>query len=145
MGVPSRAAHPWSWVTSHLPYHLAAPESGMRVFLSTWLEMVVFHAVVVLGVGVLTRRTHDVAWYTPSVALLLSSISTVLLLSLGLVWDSSIPTDQLGGPRPWEDPAPSFLAVALTTLAAPVREGNTEWMIRHVLGGMSAGVALRGR
>lgn len=80
-------------------------------------------------------------WYLPSVAMLYASLSTELLLVIRLVWDSRMPADRRAAAQPtllaplhWITPyVPGWLT------AGP---WHTDFLIRHILGGMSAGVAL---
>lgn len=114
--------------------------------------MLALHMTVMLAGGLVQyawysrRRSREYwrlySWHLPSVAMLYASLSTELLLIIRLVWDSRMPADRraaaqrpsLFTPLQWAAPCvPEWLA------AGP---WNTEWLIRHVLGGMSAGVAL---
>lgn len=117
-----------------------------------------FHATVILA-GLLIHRVwsrlrptphaHLYSWHLPSVALLFSSVNTVLLLGFVLVWDSRLPLDrrmqQSSGliPDAWiSSVRDASWQPRLATMASAIQEWNTEWLIRNLLGGLSAGVAL---
>lgn len=135
------------------PSWAPAPLLGaLRVACLTLAHMLALHMTVMLAGGLVQyawysrRRSREYwrlySWHLPSVAMLYASLSTELLLIIRLVWDSRMPADRraaaqrpsLFTPLQWAAPCvPEWLA------AGP---WNTEWLIRHVLGGMSAGVAL---
>lgn len=123
-----------------------------RVAGATLMHMLALHMTVVLAGGLVQYawyRRHPsglywrlYSWHLPSMAMLYASLSTELLLVIRLVWDSRMLADRrvtaqhpsLFTPVHW------VLSYVPTWLAAgPWR---TEWLIRHMLGGMSAGVAL---
>ncbi|WFD19012.1 phosphate transporter (Pho88) [Malassezia caprae] len=137
----------------HWPSWAPAPLLGaIRVTGATLAHTLALHMTVMLAGGLVQyawyRRRRSRAywrlysWHLPSVAMLYASLSTELLLVIRLVWDSRMPADRraaaqrpsLFTPMHWAAPyVPAWLA------AGP---WHTEWLIRHVLGGMSAGVAL---
>ncbi|EDP43120.1 hypothetical protein MGL_2716 [Malassezia globosa CBS 7966] len=86
----------------------------------------------------------------PSVAMLYASLSTVFLLVLRVIWASKEPVN-LGldsrSRSAINNQAGQLLPMHLTQITSawnPLagHTGLTEWIIRHIMGGMSAGVAL---
>ncbi|WFD38522.1 sterol homeostasis protein [Malassezia japonica] len=154
---PRDYRRPWAWLAALAPYLAPSLHSTMRVFFATLIEMVLLHTAVVGLSYVLcrlwaqrsTRHAQLYRWYMPSVALLFSNISTLLLLSFVLVWDSRLPADGRAQQAARMDLS-QWIGVAhdaqqhpwLAPLAAAAREWNTEWLVRNLIGGMSAGVAL---
>lgn len=152
------APRPWSRVMAHLPHLPQSLQSIVRVTIATAVESVLYHvAVVVMGFFIhrvwshreRTPYTQLYTWDLPSVALLFSSVSTMLLLGFLLVWDSRLPLDRrkqqtFGIELSRWIPSANDAAhqPVLVALADVLGEWNTEWLIRTWIGGMSAGVAL---
>lgn len=149
---------PWSSIVAHFPHLPPSLHGVVRVTVATAVESVLYHAaVVVMGLVIhriwcnraRTPYMHPYSWNLPSVALLFSNVSTMLLLGFLLVWDSRLPLDrrkqqtfgiELARWIPSAHDAthrPHLVAVADV-----LSEWNTEWLIRTWIGGMSAGVAL---
>lgn len=143
-----------TWLAKRHPLLLGAS----RVLVATSLRMFALHATLILGGLVLqwswmkwTRRNRYwalYAWHLPSVAMFYAHIGVVLLLALRLVWDSKLPRDRRQQRTQswqketlWPSDWPLF---SQNTPAWPFVEWNTEWIIRNMIGGMSAGVALAG-
>ncbi|WFD25987.1 sterol homeostasis protein [Malassezia nana] len=151
--------HPWAmeptsaWTSSAYGRSwLPAPLIGAaRVACATFLHMLALHATVVIAGRLVQGVWHRYRganaypylypWYLPSVAMLYASLSTELLLVIRLVWDSRMPADRRATAQP------SLLAPLQGI--APYVPGwlasgpwHTDLFIRHILGGMSAGVAL---
>ncbi|WFD30918.1 sterol homeostasis protein [Malassezia sp. CBS 17886] len=129
---------------------------GAVVFAATLAETLALHTTVSL-VGTAVQwawhRTHrrPSYWplfsvYLPSVALLFSNISTVLLLALVLLWNSRTGAVH----RPVEHSTAVPLAWLheregvrwLAPLAEALQEWDVVWLIRHGIGGFSAGMSL---
>ena len=144
--------------------HLTSPAAlgALRVFLSTLAHMLSLHLTLVLGCTIVQtiwrRRMNSTmywdmyAWHLPSVAMLYASLSTVFLLVLRVIWASKEPVN-LGldsrSRSAINNQAGQLLPMHLTQITSawnPLAErtGLTEWIIRHIMGGMSAGVALAG-
>ena len=144
--------------------HLTSPAAlgALRVFLSTLAHMLSLHLTLVLGCTIVQtiwrRRMNSTmywdmyAWHLPSVAMLYASLSTVFLLVLRVIWASKEPVN-LGldsrSRSAINNQAGQLLPMHLTQITSawnPLagHTGLTEWIIRHIMGGMSAGVALAG-
>lgn len=157
--LPRDYRRPWAWLAALAPYLAPSLHSTIRVFFATLIEMALLHTVVVglsyalcrLWAQRSARHAQLYRWYMPSVALLFSNISTLLLLSFVLVWDSRLPVDRRAQQAAGMDLS-QWIGDAhdaqqhpwLAPLAAAAREWNTEWLVRNLIGGMSAGVALGG-
>lgn len=94
---------------------------ALRAALATAAPLAAQHGAVVAAGAVLRRRARRAAaayaWYLPSVAMLYANLGTLLLLSVRLVFAGAL------------DAGP---------------DSRVEWVVRHLMGGMSAGVALAG-
>lgn len=157
--LPRDYRRPWAWLAALAPYLTPSLHSTIRVFFATLIEMALLHTVIVgmsyalcrLWAQRSARHAQLYRWYMPSVALLFSNISTLLLLSFVLVWDSRLPVDRRAHQAAGMDLSQWIGDVHdaqqhpwLAPLAAAAREWNTECLVRNLIGGMSAGVALGG-
>lgn len=104
-----------------LPSAILGP---VRVFLTTLVDILAQHTAVAATCFVAARIPPLI----PSMALLFSRASTLLLCALLLVWDSELPLE-----RRTRGSIPLPLGVPMLDMA---------WVVRVLMGGMSAGVAL---
>lgn len=123
---------------------------ALRVCLSTFVHKSCMHISLILGctaVQWMWRKKHRsrmywdmYAMHLPSVAMLYASLSTVLLLALRVVWASREPSAHFEAYNTVIPTSIMHKISAYIPLAA--HGGMTEWSIRNVMGGMSAGVAI---
>ncbi|PKI84554.1 hypothetical protein MVES_001745 [Malassezia vespertilionis] len=155
--LPPSFSHTWDWTLGRfsLPPFLG---SAARTFCATFVEMLTLHGAVTVASTLIhrmyARRSGQYRrvwhWSLASTALVYASISTALLLSLLLVWDSRLPVDrrvqQTQGIdlTQWTGSSQKFSthSALLSAMSNAMLEWNTEWLIRNMIGGMSAGIAL---
>lgn len=102
----------------------SAARIPLGIFIATLLDIVIQHAAVTCVV----RAVRRVPLLLPSMALLFARVSTLLLSVLLLVWDSKLPAERVQRHR-----LPLFVGEFSV---------DTSWIVRVIIGGMAAGVAL---
>lgn len=133
-------------------YLLSSASFGaLRVCFYTLLHMLTLHVALVVGCTAVqwAWRAHSkssmywdmYALHLPSVAMLYASLSTVFLLALRVIWASKAPTHAYSTASSTFIPTHIWPSVS-AYLPQARRDGMTEWTIRNMMGGMSAGVAL---
>lgn len=129
----------------------SASYGAIRVCFYTLLHMLSLHVSLVVGCTAVqwAWRAHSksnmywdmYALHLPSVAMLYASLSTVFLLALRVVWAPKAPTHT--HPTASTTMMPTYIWQILSAyLPQAGHDGVTEWTIRNMMGGMSAGVAL---
>lgn len=129
----------------------SASYGAIRVCFYTLLHMLSLHVSLVVGCTAVqwAWRAHSkssmywdmYALHLPSVAMLYASLSTVFLLALRVVWASKAPTHTY--PTASTTMMPTYIWQNLSAyLPQAGHDVMTEWTIRNMMGGMSAGVAL---
>lgn len=133
-------------------YLLSSASFGaIRVCFYTLLHMLSLHVSLVVGCTAVqwAWRAHSkstmywdmYALHLPSVAMLYASLSTVFLLALRVVWAPKAPSHTY--PTASTTMMPTYIWQNLSAyLPQAGHDGMTEWTIRNMMGGMSAGVAL---